>query len=162
MTQFSNTYSGTQIITKSNIQNVFYKIEDDFWAIRTRGFKNIDFDWLKKVFEDIEHVALQEELSIAELQFKINGDQWIVRYELDDMGNIHQDNDSGGIRYSSIPSDAQLNVTIKRKNKTEATDNYLRNRGWGNNGVLQGDDGLNDRSYSDGGVGVTRKLKGKW
>ena len=159
---FTKVLSGTRSVTDANIRKVFNKVEDDFWAIRTRGFTSIDFDWLKSTFEDILYVAMKRELKIAELQFKTDGDRWIVRYEIDDTGSVYRDQESGGVRFRSVPDNAKMNVVIRRNKKTQETNDYLSGRGWGNNGVLHGKNGKEDRAFSSEGYSATRKLSGKW
>lgn len=159
---FAQTLTGSRTITDVNIREVFNKIEDDFWAIRTRGFTSINFDWLEKNFEDILYVALKRELKVAELQFNADGKKWIVRYEIDETGSIQRDQDSGGIRFRSVPSGATMNTVILRHTKTTETNDYLSKRGWGNNGTLYGEDGEEDRTFSSKGYGATRKLSGQW
>ena len=158
----TNTQAGTRSASDVNIREVFDKIEDDFWAIKTRNFTNIDFDWLGKVFEDIKYVALKKELEIAELQFSANSDDWIVRYEIDDNGGIQRDQDSGGVRFASVPIAAILNIVIRRKMRTQETNDYLNKRGWGGNATLKGAEGQEDRAFSSEGYGASRKLTGKW
>ncbi|MEQ9100598.1 MAG: hypothetical protein RIF36_07765 [Imperialibacter sp.] len=163
MTAYStNSLSGTRSATDANIRDVFKKIEDDFWAIRTRGFSSIDLNWLKSTFEDIQYIALKRELEIAELQFTSGNEKWIVRYEIDDIGSIQRDNESGGIRFMSVAANANINIVIRRTKKTQETNDYLSTRGWGNNGSLQGENGEEDRAFSTGNYSATRKLTGKW
>lgn len=159
---FAQTLTGSRTITDVNIREVFNKIEDDFWAIRSRGFTEIDYENLRSWFEDILYVALKRELEIAELQFYANGQRWIVRYEIDESGSIQRDNQSGGIRFFSVPSSATFNVVIRRNKKTTETNDYLSKRGWGSNGTFYGEDGVEDRVFSSEGYGATRKLKGQW
>lgn len=159
---FTQTLTGTRTITDANIREVFNKIEDDFWAIRTRGFTSIDFAWLEKTFEDILYVALKRELEVAELQFTADGEKWVVRYEIDETGSIQRDQDSGGIRFRSVPAHAAMNTVIRRHKKTKETNDYLSKRGWGSNGTFYGEDGDEDRVFSSESYGATRKLTGRW
>ncbi len=154
------TRTGTSTFTDARARYVMDKIEDDFWAIRSRQFTNVDLNWLGRACEDIRYVAEKNQLAIAEVQFFSGDRKWIIRYELNNEGKIARDEESGCLKLFDIAKDATAKVVIDRKIITEATDKYLEKRGWGNNGVFHGEDGNEDRAFSKEGYGATRKLTG--
>lgn len=161
---YTETFSSsrTDSFSNSRAKYVLGKVYDDFNGIIFRGFINVNDDNVISWRDDIAFVVSKDAMYHFELQFKYDGEEWVVSYEVDKYGGITRDDDSGGLDFYSIPSGASFGVVISYDTSNEEVNEYLKNKGWGTGGKFQAAGSSTSRSYSKDGFGMNRKLKGNW
>jgi hypothetical protein len=124
-----------------------------------RGFTSISSNNLKEWRDDIQFVMEKNALTCFEIQFRLLGKEWAVRYEVV-SGTISRDDESGGLDFYNIPANASLSLVVTRDTTNKDVNDYVERRGWGSDGKFIAEGANNDKSYSKDGFGVNRKILG--
>lgn len=159
MSTTTSTKTTTDAFTEARARYVLGKIFDEFNNIMFRGFTSISATTLKQWRDDIQYVMERNALIHFEIQFRTIEKKWAVRYEVV-AGSLSRDDDSGGVDFYNIPSNASLSMVVNWNRNNQDVAAYVKRRGWGTNGVCIADSATNDRSYSKDGFGVNRKILG--
>lgn len=163
----SNSYSSSVSSTysESRARYVMGKIYDDFCAMDLRGFDQFENNpnQLGKWKEDLFFIMVNQDLDYFQLQFTHGVPKKTValQYTVKSDGTIHSDNDSGRINYHQFPKNTIINIVVLRYGNNDVGE-YLKSKGWGNNGVFVEGSTSNAGSYSKDGYGVNRNKIGQW
>jgi|APLak6261682215_1056145.scaffolds.fasta_scaffold03632_2 hypothetical protein len=150
----------TNAYTEARARYVKGKIFDDFNSMIYRGFTSISSKDLKDWRDDIQYIIERDALNFFEIQFRSSDKKWAVRYEVDKLGNISRDDDSGGVDFYNIPEASIVSIVVKRDKTNNDVSDYLEKRGWGTGGEFIAESASSDKSYSKDGFGVNRKILG--
>lgn len=163
----SNSQSSSQsnTFTETRAKYVLGKIYDDFCAVEMRGFHQFgrNSSKLQEWKEDLFFIMKHEDLNYFQLQFSYGTPlkNVALQYTIQANGEIHSDNDSGGINYFVFPANTKISIVVKRYGNSEVAE-YLKSRGWGTNGKFVTGASESAGAYSKEGYGTKREKYGEW
>lgn len=159
----TRTATGTSTCTKSRIEAVLDLFCGDLAAFIARGLitRDVAADWLRDLTDVLAFEAIERFQIKATLP---SGRNLALDYEVSDDGRIRNSDSSGGFSTTAIPAGSSLTVVVRWRvgaPRIEAARKLLRERGWGVGSMLDAAGGP-DRTYSEGGYGVYRRMIGEW
>jgi hypothetical protein len=161
---YSTTASRSQstAMTAVRVRNVLFEVGADFYNLVPA--KLATEDQVNKWAGDLQVILENEAARSFQVQLTCNGRKiGAIEYVVSADGTLMENGKAGGVNYFSFPAGtkASLFVAMDYASKNiEYVKQYLRDNGWGFDGVAVSGSSSRNRAYSSDGYGVVRNFVG--
>jgi hypothetical protein len=160
----TTTASRTSTFTDARLRAIMPEVGADFYALAGAGI--IALAVAQCWTEELTFILQNQAAHGFQIQLTYpTGHKVALDYRVSTDGTIRESSIAGGIDYFALPVGTRATLFVNLNfgaTKIGAALDYIRARGWGENGHAVGGDAVRDRAYSKDGYGVIRAKIGNW
>ena len=160
----TTTLSRTSTFTDARLRAIMPEVGADFYALAGAGL--ITLDIAQKWTDELTVILQNQGAHGFQIQLTYpNGAKVAVDYRVSSDGTIRESGLAGGIDYFALPAGTHASLFVNLNfaaPRIGVVQQFIRSRGWGENGQAVAGDVVRDRAYSKDGFGVIRGKIGNW
>jgi hypothetical protein len=160
----TTTASRTSTFTDARLRAIMPEVGADFYALAGAGL--ITMDVAQRWTYELTVILQNQAAHGFQIQLTYpNGGKVAVDYRVSSDGTIRESGVAGGIDYFALPSGTHAGLFVNlnfQATRIDVVQEFVRSRGWGENGQAVAGDVVRDRAYSKDGFGVIRGKIGIW